>query len=90
MTKEQTNKQTENKTGKDELGIGLEKRTSLHLSLLPQLYLRETIEHGPLPGQHCYKFAITKADKGELLRDILGGEWGRGNGWIDVETATRE
>ena len=29
-----------------------------------QLYLRETIEHGPLPGQHCYKFAITKADKG--------------------------
>lgn len=29
-----------------------------------QLYLRETIERGPLPGQHCYKFAITKADKG--------------------------
>ena len=29
-----------------------------------QLYLRETIEHGPLLGQHCYKFAITKADKG--------------------------
>ena len=29
-----------------------------------QLYLRETIEHGPFASQHCYKFAITKAEKG--------------------------
>lgn len=36
----------------------------LILSFSLQLYLRETIEHGPRLGQHCYKFAITKADKG--------------------------
>ena len=35
-------------------------------SIFLQLYLRETIERGPLPGQHCYKFAITKADKGMI------------------------
>ncbi|KAK3754035.1 hypothetical protein QZH41_020303 [Actinostola sp. cb2023] len=35
------------------------------LKIPPQLYLRETIEHGPLLGQHCYKFAITRAEKAE-------------------------
>ena len=36
-----------------------------------QLYLRETIERGPLPGQHCYKFAITKAEKGTVIGAVI-------------------
>ncbi|XP_073255390.1 beta-secretase 1-like isoform X2 [Porites lutea] len=41
------------------------------LKIPPQLYLRETIERGPLPGQHCYKFAITKADKGTVIGAVI-------------------
>eukprot|EP00794_Sanderia_malayensis_P011178 gene11178-12352_t len=41
------------------------------LKVPPQLYLRETIERGPLPGQHCYKFAITKADKGTVIGAVI-------------------
>jgi len=41
------------------------------LKIPPQLYLRETIEHGPLLGQHCYKFAITKADKGTVIGAVI-------------------
>ena len=36
-----------------------------------QLYLRETIERGPLPGQHCYKFAITKAERGTVIGAVI-------------------
>ena len=35
------------------------------------MYLRETIERGPLPGQHCYKFAITKAEKGTVIGAVI-------------------
>ena len=41
------------------------------LKIPPQLYLRETIERGPLPGQHCYKFAITKTDKGTVIGAVI-------------------
>eukprot|EP00112_Aurelia_sp_Birch-Aquarium-sp1_P021149 Seg562.4 transcript_id=Seg562.4/GoldUCD/mRNA.D3Y31 product="Beta-secretase 1" protein_id=Seg562.4/GoldUCD/D3Y31 len=41
------------------------------LKIPPQLYLRETIERGPLPGQHCYKFAITKAEKGTVIGAVI-------------------
>jgi len=41
------------------------------LKVPPQLYLRETIERGPLPGQHCYKFAITKAEKGTVIGAVI-------------------
>ena len=33
--------------------------------------MRETIERGPLPGQHCYKFAITKAEKGTVIGAVI-------------------
>lgn len=36
-----------------------------------KLYLRETIERGPLPGQHCYKFAITKAERGTVIGAVI-------------------
>lgn len=35
------------------------------------MYLRETIERGPLPGQHCYKFAITKAERGTVIGAVI-------------------
>ncbi|XP_066934058.1 beta-secretase 1-like [Clytia hemisphaerica] len=41
------------------------------LKITPQLYLRETIERGPLPGQHCYKFAITKAERGTVIGAVI-------------------
>ncbi|KXJ15039.1 beta-secretase 1 [Exaiptasia diaphana] len=41
------------------------------LKIPPQLYLRETIEHGPLLGQHCYKFAITRAEKGTVIGAVI-------------------
>lgn len=33
-----------------------------------QLYLRETIERGLFDSQRCYKFAITKAERGKRLQ----------------------
>ena len=33
--------------------------------------MRETIERGPLPGQHCYKFAITKAERGTVIGAVI-------------------
>lgn len=41
------------------------------LKVPPQLYLRETIERGPYDSQRCYKFAITKADKGTVIGAVI-------------------
>ncbi|EDO27680.1 predicted protein, partial [Nematostella vectensis] len=40
-------------------------------SRLNTLYLRETIEHGPIMGQHCYKFAITRAERGTVIGAVI-------------------
>ncbi|XP_028405521.1 beta-secretase 1-like [Dendronephthya gigantea] len=41
------------------------------LKVPPQLYLRETIERGLFDSQRCYKFAITKAERGTVIGAVI-------------------